>query len=115
MVAKMVIKSFRTTFDYVQILKTLKKPFKRLEEEGTLIASHDSKSEWHLAKVVQGKHGVVGARTQGRTAKGRALGLLETFFEARNFVFWNKTASIHKTIPLIVYVTMIIEGNSFSI
>ena len=97
MVAKMVIKSFRTTFDYVKNLKTFKKPFKRLEEEeGTLIASHDSKSEWHLAK-------------------GRALGLLEIFFKARNFVFWNKKPSIHKTIPLIVYVTMIIEGNSFSI
>ena len=61
------------------------------------------------------KQRVVGARTQGRRAKGRALGLLETFFKARNFVFWNKKPSIHKTIPLIVYVTMIIEGNSFSI
>ena len=50
----MVIKSFRTTFDYVKNLKTFKKPFKRLEEEeGTLIASHDSKSECHLAKVVR--------------------------------------------------------------
>ena len=29
------------------------KPFKRLEEEGTLIASHNSKSEWHPAKVVR--------------------------------------------------------------
>ena len=53
MVAKMAIKSFRTASNYVQILKTLKKPFKRLEEEGTLIASHDSKSEWHLTKVVR--------------------------------------------------------------
>ena len=49
----MTIKSFRTASNYVQILKTLKKPFKRLEEEGTLIASHDSKSKWHLAKVVR--------------------------------------------------------------
>ena len=40
----------------IQILKSYKKPFTRLIEEGTLIASHNSellnsKSEWHQAKV----------------------------------------------------------------
>ena len=41
-----------------QILKSYKKPFTRLVEEGTFIASHNgellnSKSEWHQAKVVR--------------------------------------------------------------
>ena len=42
----------------IQILKSYKKPFTRLIEEGTFIASHNgellnSKSEWHQAKVVR--------------------------------------------------------------
>ena len=50
-------KEFSDYFE-IQILKSYKKPFTRLVEEGTFIASHNgellnSKSEWHQAKVVR--------------------------------------------------------------
>ena len=50
-------KDFSDYFE-VQILKSYKKPFTRLVEEGTFIANHNgellnSKSEWHQAKVVR--------------------------------------------------------------
>ena len=50
-------KDFSDYFE-IQILKSYKKPFTRLVEEGTFIASHNgellnSKSEWHQAKVVR--------------------------------------------------------------
>ena len=45
---------------------------------------------------------VVGAQTLCRRAKGRALGLLETFLKTSNFVFGTKHPVSIKTIPLIV-------------
>ena len=50
-------KTFSDYFE-VQILKSYKKPFTRLVEEGTLISSHkgellNSKNEWHQAKIVR--------------------------------------------------------------
>ena len=49
--------NFSDYFD-IKILKAYKKPFTRLEEEGTYITSHkgellNSKNEWHQAKLVR--------------------------------------------------------------
>ena len=59
----------------IQILKSYKKPFTRLVEEGTFIASHNgellnSKSEWHQAKVVRQR----GGGQEGRLGGGHGQG-----------------------------------------
>ena len=50
-------KNFSDYFE-IQILKTYRKPFTRLVEEGTYISSHrvellNSKNEWHQAKILR--------------------------------------------------------------
>ena len=50
-------KSFSDYFE-IQILKSYKKPFTMLVEEGTYISSHkgellNSKNEWHQAKIIR--------------------------------------------------------------
>lgn len=58
---KEIAATFSSLLQYyfeIQILKSYKKQFTRLVEEGTFIASHNgellnSKSEWHQAKVVR--------------------------------------------------------------
>ena len=68
-------KEFSDYFE-VQILKAYKKPFTRLVEEDTFITSHNSKSEWHQAKVVRTRTEVVqgGAEVVQQRAGGGSQG-----------------------------------------
>ena len=102
-------KNFSHDFE-IQILKTYRKPFTRLVEEGTYISSHrgellNSKNEWHQAKilrtttrVVQGgaevlhRGGGGGVQSLGRrVGGGRAQGQWEFFLKSMTlgFSFWS--------------------------
>ena len=71
--------NFSDYFD-IKILKAYKKPFTRLEEEGTYITSHkgellNSKNEWHQAKLVRTTtHVIQGGAELLQRAGGRGGG-----------------------------------------